>query len=261
MEYTGKTALITGASSGIGLAYAKEFARRGSNLILVARRADLLAQAAKEIEQFSKVTVTVISMDLATLEAGKNLEREVAKKNLQVDFLINNAGFGTSGLFANENREKIQQEIVLNMATLVDLTAAYLPQLIARNFGAIVNIASTASFQPVPGMAVYAATKAFVRSFSSAVWGEVSHTDVRVLAVSPGATKTEFFDIAGAKPVSTLAPVSNVIKTTFKALDAKKSKPSIIDGSSNRFTALASKLMPESMVIKVAAAMFLPKIK
>ena len=261
MQYAGKTALITGASSGIGRAYAEEFARRGSNLILVARRADQLAQVAKAIQDFSKVEITIIDMDLATLDAGKKLEQEISKRKLEVDFLINNAGFGTSGRLVNEDRSKVQQEIVLNIATLVDLTVAYLPQLIERDFGAIVNIASTASFQPVPGMAVYAATKSFVRSFTSAVWGEVSNTNVRVLAVSPGATKTEFFDIAGAKPVSTLAPVANVIKTTFDALDARKSKPSVIDGFSNRFTALASKLMPESLVTRVAGSMFLPKAK
>lgn len=261
MQYEGKTALITGASSGIGLAYAKEFARRGSNLILVARRADLLAQVAKDIAAFSKVSISVITMDLSTLDAGKKLEREVTAKKLPVDFLINNAGFGTTGRFANEDRERIQKEVVLNVATLVDLTAAYLPQLLARNSGAVINIGSTASFQPVPGMAVYAATKAFVRSFTSAVWGEVSNTNVRVIAVNPGATQTEFFDVAGVKPVSALAPVSNVVKTTFKALDARKSKPSVIDGASNRFTATVSKFMPVSLVIKIAAAIFLPKQK
>ena len=261
MEYTGKTAIITGASSGIGLAYAEEFAKRGANLVLVARRKDLLEAIAQRLSESTNVNVTTVPMDLATLGAGQKLVKELAAKKIDVDFLINNAGFGTSGRLVHEDRDKVQQEIVLNIATLVDLTTAYLPALLAKNSGAIVNIASTASYQPVPGMAVYAATKAFVRSFTSAVWGEVANSNVRVLAVSPGATETSFFDIAGAKPSSAMAPVENVVKTTFKALDARKSKPQVIDGAINRVTALASKLLPQTLVIKVAASMFLPKEK
>lgn len=261
MEYVGKTALITGASSGIGLAYAEEFAKRGTNLVLVARREDLLNEIAQRIGKSSKVTVTAIPMDLATLSSGKKLIKELEDKSIEVDFLINNAGFGTSGRLIHENREKVQQEIVLNIATLVDLTAAYLPTMLARNSGAIVNIASTAAYQPVPGMAVYAATKAFVKSFTAAVWGEVSGSNVRVLAVSPGATNTDFFEVAGTKPSKAPAPVSGVIETTFKALDSSKSRPTVIDGTSNRVTAFVAKLMPERTVIKVAASLFLPKDK
>jgi short-subunit dehydrogenase len=132
--------------------------------------------------------------------------------------------------------------------------------MLERNSGVIVNIASTASYQPVPGMAVYAATKAFVRSFTAAVWGEVRHSEVRILAVSPGATKTAFFDIAGASPSSALAPVSNVVTTTFKALESRSSKPVVIDGLANRITAFATKLLPQSLVIKAAASLFLPKV-
>jgi short-subunit dehydrogenase len=133
--------------------------------------------------------------------------------------------------------------------------------MLKRDFGAIVNIASTASFQPVPGMAVYAATKAFVRSFTSAVWGELGDSKVRVLSVSPGATRTEFFDVAGAKPVGELAPVTNVVSTTFKALESRKSKPSVVDGTRNRLMAVVSSKLPFKMVVKVAGAMFLNKEK
>ena len=261
MEYKGKTAVITGASSGIGLAYAEEFASRGTNLVLVARREELLNEIAKRLTKTSNVSVTVVPMDLATLSAGNILVKELESKSIEVDFLINNAGFGTSGRLKHENREKVQQEIVLNIATLVDLTAAYLPSLLAKNSGAIVNIASTASYQPVPGMAVYAATKAFVKSFTAAVWGEVTGSNVRVIAVSPGATNTDFFEIAGTKPSNTPAPISGVIKTTFKALDSSKSKPTVIDGTANRVMASVAKLLPERLVIKVAASMFLPKEK
>jgi short-subunit dehydrogenase len=131
--------------------------------------------------------------------------------------------------------------------------------MLKKNFGAIVNIASTAAYQPVPGMAVYAATKAFVLSFTSAVWGEVQGTKIRVLAVSPGATATEFFDVAQAKPFGSLAPVQNVVFTTFRALDAKAFGPSVIIGGRNAFMAGATRLLPRAAVIKAAAGMFLPK--
>ena len=240
MEYAGKTALITGASSGIGLAYAQEFARRGANLVLVARRKSLLEKLAKEIKATSKVTIETFEMDLSALDAGAKLVKAVEAKNLTVDFLVNNAGFGTSGRLIHENRDEVQREVVLNVATLVDLTTAYLPGMLKRDFGAIVNIASTASFQPVPGMAVYAATKAFVRSFTSAVWGELGDSKVRVLSVSPGATRTEFFDVAGAKPVGELAPVTNVVPTTLKALESRNSKPSVVAGTRNRLMVVGS---------------------
>lgn len=261
MEYAGKTALITGASSGIGLAYAQEFARRGANLVLVARRKSLLEKLAKDIKAKSIVTIEIFEMDLSALDAGAKLVKAVEAKNLTVDFLVNNAGFGTSGRLIHENRDEVQREVVLNVATLVDLTTAYLPGMLKRDFGAIVNIASTASFQPVPGMAVYAATKAFVRSFTSAVWGELGDSKVRVLSVSPGATRTEFFDVAGAKPVGELAPVANVVSTTFKALESRKSKPSVVDGTRNRLMAVVSSKLPFKMVVKVAGSMFLNKEK
>jgi short-subunit dehydrogenase len=260
MEYKGKTAVITGASSGIGLDYAREFAKRGSNLVLVARREDLLKQAASELTKDFGIKVDTIPLDLSTIDAGQKLMDALGKLGVETHILVNNAGFGTSGRLADERRERIQQEVLLNVATLVDLTAATLPSLLAKNSGAIVNIASTAAFQPVPGMAVYAATKAFVLSFTSAVWGEIAGSKVRVLAVCPGATATEFFDVAGAKPFGGLAPVSAVIDATFKALDAKKSRPAVIVGRQNALMAGFSKRLPAKAVIKAAGSMFLPKV-
>ncbi len=257
MDFKGKTAVITGASSGIGLAYAHEFAMRGSNLVLVARRGDVLQDIAADIKASYEVKIETIDLDLSTLDAGQKLMDELGRQKLQADILINNAGFGTNARVAKEDRKKIQQEIVLNVATLVDLSAAVLPGMLSRDYGVIVNIASTASFQPVPGMAVYAASKAFVRSFTEALWGETVGTNVRVLAVSPGATATEFFKVAGANPAGGLAPVSDVVKATFKALDSKSSKPSIIVGAQNSFMAKATRLLPQAAVIKVAGKMFL----
>lgn len=259
MDYSNKTALITGASSGLGVEYAREFATRGSKLVLVARRKDALEKLATELRDKFGISVETISKDLSTLSAGQELASKLKTLGIEVDILVNNAGFGTSGRFVNENADKVKDEISLNVITLVELTRTFLPGMLAKNSGAVVNIASTAAYQPVPGMAVYAATKAFVLSFTSALWGETKNTGVRVLAVSPGATATEFFDVAGAKPSSELAPAADVIKTTFKALDAKRSAPSVIDGNRNSTMAKLSKFLPTKLVIGVAASLFLDK--
>lgn len=259
MEYTGSTTLITGASSGIGVEFAEGFAARGSNLILVARREDRLNELAARLEKQYSVAVTVIAQDLSVPGAGAALEQTVAAKNLTVEVLINNAGFGVHGYFVDEDRTLTQAEIALNIGTLVDLTAAFLPGMINRDRGAVVNIASTASFQPVPGMAVYAATKAFVRSFTEALWGELGTSQVRVLAVSPGATESEFFEVAGGKPSGTAMPASAVVETMFKALDKPRSVPSVVVGGANGFTAGLVKFFPKKTVIKLVGGMFLPK--
>lgn len=257
MNFKGKTAVITGASSGIGLGYAHALAARGANLVLVARNKLQLETIAADIRTISDVRIDVIALDLSKVTSGQELLDALKKLKLSADVLINNAGFGTNNRVAKEDRAKIQQEILLNVVTLVDLTTAVLPEMLAKDFGVIVNIGSTASFQPVPGMAVYAATKAFVRSFTSAVWGEVKGTNVRVLTVNPGATETEFFKIAEAKPAGKLAPVSDVISATFKALDSKNSSPSIIVGGQNAVMAQFTRFVPTKAVINIAAKLFL----
>lgn len=257
MDYKDKNAVVTGASSGLGVEYARELAMRGSNLVLVARRKEALDELGAQLQRDHGVEVRTVALDLSTPASAKKLMAELKKMKLETHILINNAGFGTSGRFTKNNADQVQDEIRLNVGTLVELTHAVLPSMIAAKAGAIVNIASTAAYQPVPGMAVYAATKAFVLSFTSAVWGETKNTGVRVLAVSPGATATSFFDVAGAKPSTTLAPISHVIDATFKALDSAKSSPSVIVGGRNRALAAVSKFMPTKLVIGVAAGMFL----
>ena len=258
MKYTGKTTLITGASSGIGVHFAEGFAARGSNLVLVARRKELLADLASKLTKNYGVTVDVITEDLSVPGSGAALAKKVSKKHT-VDVLVNNAGFGTNNLFVNEDRERIAQEIQLNVGTLVDLTAAFLPAMVERNSGVVVNIASTASFQPVPGMAVYGATKAFVRSFTEAVWGELRGTNVRVLAVSPGATESEFFLVAGGKSPGKPMPATAVVETMFAALDASSSTPSVVVGGMNKMSSSLVKFFPKKTVIKLVGTMFMPK--
>lgn len=253
--FSGQTALITGASSGIGYEYARAFASKGSNLILVARRADALKALASELMQQFGVTVSTIALDLAKQDSGEKLVAKIGKTH--IDILINNAGFGSNTRFENANRDRIREEITLNTITLTDLTAAYLPAMVSKKVGLIINIASTAAYQPVPGMAVYAATKSYVLSFTEALWFETQGTGVRVLAVCPGATETEFFKIAGSSPSRKLAPIASVIEETFRALDSDS--PSVVVGRMNRFMASSSKLAPKKVVLKIAASMFLPK--
>lgn len=252
------TALITGASSGIGKELANALAERGYELILVARRKERLAALAKELTSTHKTTVTVYAMDLSTPGSSAALEKKVLADGHSVDVLVNNAGFGTNGRVADENRARVAEEIQLNIGTLVDLTIAFLPGMVKRKSGAVVNIASTASYQPVPGLAVYAATKAFVRSFSEAVWGEVP-TGVKVFAVSPGATATEFFDVAGTKPAGNLATPADVVRVILQQLDSEKPAPSTIVGWQNRIMARVSRIVPVKAAIAVAGSLFLPK--
>ena len=254
MTYVGKTALITGASSGIGLEYARAFAARGCHLVLVARRAEALAAIAAELTTRFGVSVSTISLDLSDSDSAQKLAAHVGDS--PIDILINNAGFGTNARFEDEDLDRVRDEITLNVSTLTELTGVYLPSMLKRNDGVIINIASTAAFQPVPGMAVYAATKAYVLSFTRALWEEVRGTGVRVLAVCPGATDTEFFHVAGASPSTGLAPISDVIDQTFTALATNT--PSVVVGSRNRVMAFAGRFVPVTAVMKVAAAMFLP---
>ena len=252
------TALITGASSGIGKELAVALAARGHELILVARRKDRLSALAKELMATYKTVVTVYAMDLSKPGSSAELEKKVLADGHSVDVLVNNAGFGTNGRVADENRAVVAEEIQLNIGTLVDLTIAFLPGMVKRKSGAVVNIASTASYQAVPGLAVYAATKAFVRSFSEAVWGEVP-AGVKVFAVSPGATATEFFDVAGTKPSGILAPPADVVRVILDQLDSDKPAPSTIVGWQNRIMARVSRIVPVKASIRVAGSLFLPK--
>ena len=195
------TALITGASGGIGYELAKLFARDRHNLVLVARSAEKLAHVAAELQPYG-VTVKTISLDLADPHAPKFLFDQLQRENISVDILINNAGFGAYGEFAQMSGDDIQGQINLNITALTQLTKLFLPAMLARRSGRIMNVASTAGFQPGPLMAVYYATKAYVISFSEAIANEVRQNDIHgsgvtVTCFCPGATLTGFAKRAG----------------------------------------------------------------
>ena len=250
-DFSGQTALITGASSGLGVEFARQLAARGANLVLVARRLDRLKTVATEIKRDYGVSVTTIARDLSTPRAGTVLLADIARRKIQLDVVINNAGFGTYGPLAGENPDRIADEVSLNVGAVVDISRAALPDMLARNTGAIINVASTAAFQPLSNFATYAASKAFVLSFTEALWGETEHTGVRVLALCPGATATEFFDVAGSDAATgPMAAASDVIATALTALDRRE--PSVIHGANNRFAPFAMRFASRKAVIRLA---------
>ncbi|MEO7017703.1 MAG: SDR family oxidoreductase [Leifsonia sp.] len=257
MEFTGRTALITGASSGLGAEFARRLAERGSDLVVVARRGELLERQARELSERHRVRVTPIATNLARAGVGTELRDELAARSITVSTLINNAGFATYNALVDEDPARIAAEIQLDVATLVDLTRAFLPQMIAGGAGALVNVASTAAYQPLPGMAVYGASKAFVLSFTEAVAYETKRTGIRVLALSPGATRTEFFDVVGteAAAVGGFQTAEQVVTTALKALDKRRTPASVISGRANRISAAFAGLAPRSLAVATAGRM------
>jgi uncharacterized protein len=246
--YKGKTTLITGASSGIGVAFAKELAARGSHLILIARSEEKLHTLAQQLTDQYNVHAEVIVADLSRVGVARMVFEETQQRGLIVDMLINNAGFGTYGPFETLDAEREQQLLRLNIATLVDLTHCFIPAMIARHQGAIINVASLAAFQPIPYQAVYAASKAFVVSFSQALWGEYRTKGVHVLALSPGETATEFFHELGNgydTPLGRVETPEQVAQTGLRALERRR--PSVISGRQNAFLATVSRLVPPSL--------------
>ncbi len=194
-----KTALITGASGGIGKEFARIFAQKGYNLVLVARSTDKLEKIKTQLENFYGVDVFIVTLDLSSPSAADFLFAYTQKKGINVDVLVNNAGFGTLGRFAESDISKQQQMINLNVLTLTKLCHLYLPYMLEKSEGKILNVASIAGFAPGPGMSVYYATKAFVLSFSDALATELRGTGVTVTALCPGPVNTGFADTAGFK--------------------------------------------------------------
>jgi len=260
-DLTGKTALITGASSGLGEHYAIALADRGAKVILVARRADRLRALADQIAaKHGFEAATVLPTDLSARDAATSIAQILKGRGTQIDILVNNAGFGTTTNFIDESQEAISAELTVNVHTLVQLTRAMLPGMLERNYGIIINIASTAAFQSLPYMALYGATKAFVLSFTEAIWGETKKTGVKVIAVCPGPTATEFFDAGGSSPAlgRFIRTPENVLDSTFKALSKRKSPPLVIDGPLNKVTAASSRFTTRKFAINLASKVMNP---
>jgi short-subunit dehydrogenase len=252
MDLSSNTALITGSSGGIGEEFANQFARRGVNLVLVARRADKLQQLRDDLlERHPDLVVDVIAADLATPGSAADLATKIADIGRRIDILVNNAGVGLHGKFVGQEPESNAAQIQLNCGTLVDLTARFLPPMTAAGHGLVINVASTAGFQPTPGMAVYGATKAFVLSFSEALWQECKGTGVRVLALCPGATETEFFARTGEEFLTDGRQTpKQVVDTAMAALD--KSTPTIVSGWRNAILANGYRFTPRRLMVQIS---------
>jgi short-subunit dehydrogenase len=246
--------VITGASSGIGAGFARRFAARGRNVVLVARRAERLEALAEELRGLHRVDATVLPADLADPAAPAEIAATLAEHGIRVTGLVNSAGFGTASAFADEDAARVAAALQVNVAALTLLSRAFLPDLIAAR-GVLVNVSSTAGHQPLPGLAVYAATKAYVTSLTEAIWAETRGTGLIVLALCPGPTETEFFEAAGSDTfkVGASMSVDDVLDDAFAALDAPNPSPVRTVGAANRAQGWAARVSPRRLRLWVAA--------
>ncbi len=253
------TALVTGASSGIGADLARELARDGYDFVLAARGVEGMRTLAAELDAQS----TIIAADLSKPGAAAQLAAEIGDRGIAVDTLINNAGLGETGPFAESNPARLSEMLNVNMVALTELTRALLPPMIARKRGRIMLVASTAAFQPGPFMAVYYATKAYVLSFGEALAFELRGSGVTVTTLCPGPTRTNFAHAAG-NPNSPLFKRQSMVKTSAEVArigyEAMKSgKSVVITGFANRMLAASARYSPRSMVMKIAASLNVPR--
>lgn len=248
-----KVALITGASAGIGEALAGVFSRERNDLILSARRGDRLQEIADELHDRHAVDVHVIAADLAAPDGSKRLYEQVQQLGLEVEYLVNNAGFGTFGPFAETDVDRSMELVRLNVAAVTGLTALFLPAMVERGRGRIMNVASAAAFQPGPLMAAYYASKAYVLHFSEALAEELEGSGVTVTALCPGPVRTEFQDVAdmhdsGLVAGKRLISVATVAEIGYRSM--MYGKPIAIPGFMMKLTALSVRFAPRRLVAK-----------
>ena len=258
-----KTALVTGASSGIGAEFARQLAAKQNNLVLIARSEDKLKELAEQLQSKHGIQTYAIAQDLTEPQAGATIFEKIQYQGLRIDLLVNNAGFGDYGKFSDRPLEKQLGMIQLNVNVLVELTGLFLPAMKQRGEGGIINIASIAGFQPFPKMSVYAATKAFVLNFTEALWAENKDTGVKILVVCPGPTESQFFK-AAEFPVSLMEKNKNGMKLTsntvvvaesLKALERKQ--PNVVTGGFlNQFIVNLPRFVPRDVLVRQLAKMF-----
>jgi uncharacterized protein len=257
--WRGKWALVTGASSGIGWALAQQLAARGANLVLTARRADRLARLSGEVTSRHKVQTEIFAADLARPQAPGEIFRFTEQKRLPIEVLINNAGFGAYGEFRKVEVQRYLDMVQVNVASVVHLTHLFLPPMVERRSGYIMIVASTAAFQPVPYISTYAATKGFDLLFAEGLAEEVRRYGVRVCALCPGSTVSEFNEVA-RQPAHMAGPQEANEKVARVGLEAlAEGKPRIISGARNWLSVEAQRLAPRRLVTRVAARMFMPQ--
>lgn len=222
--------------------------------MLVARREERLTALEEELEQKHGIRCRTVAWDLSEKSSGRRLRELVPER---VDLVVNNAGFAVQGPFADGDADDFERLVAVDIRAVVDICSAFLPDMIDRRDGTIVNVASTTAFQPVPSLAVYAAAKAFVLSFSQSLWYESAKNGVRVFALNPGPTHTEFFDVIGdsAAATGTYQTPNEVVDTAMRALDARRSRPQVISGRRNTVQAIAAGLVPARILLPALARM------
>lgn len=256
--YEGKTALVTGASSGIGKVFARELAGRGTDVVLVARSEEKLRDLAEDLHREYGVHCEVIVADLSEEGVGAEIGDKVERRGLTVDILINNAGFATHGYFEELDPARDREQVAVDVAAVTDMAHAFLPGMVSRGDGAVVNLASVGSFQPAPYMAVYAASKAFVLSFSVALSEEYRGRGVRVVALAPGPTNTSFFDVAGEEAATGRKRTpEQAVATAFRALERGQSIA--VDGRINALLAYVLQRLPQAMAARIAGGALRPQ--
>jgi uncharacterized protein len=260
-EWMGKWALVTGASAGIGVALAEELAAGGTHLVLTARRLDRLQEVATRLVHQHGVQTHVFAADLAKRGAPQEIYDFTREKGLRIDLLINNAGFGQYGELPEVAPERLIDMVEVNCTAVVHLTRMFLPDMVARRSGDILILASTASFQAVPYISVYAATKAFDLFFAEGLAEEMKPHGIRVCALCPGSTESEFHAVAGQEKFTSNGqePADKVARVGLSALAEGKSY--VISGLGNYLGAHSQRLVPRRVVTSIAAKMFRPGAK
>ncbi len=250
MKIDGCNALITGASAGIGREFARQLAGRARSMILIARREEQLLELNHELQQqHENLRVHIRKADLSNLVQLKELMESLDREQIEIDLLVNNAGLGDAGLFATSDPTRNEQMLLVNVVALTSLTRHLLPHMIAKRHGGILNVSSSAGFLPIPGDGVYAATKAYVTSFSEALRAELRGTGVSVCALCPGPVQTEFQEVARRQgvqprlgPKFVVVPVEQVVRDALAALESDR--PLVIPGFAMKFVMFLSRLMP-----------------
>lgn len=256
-----KATLITGASGGIGEAFARKLAGENHNLVLVARSEKKLHELCDELMLKHQITAHYVAQDLTEFESDKNLFDETERHGFEIDWLINNAGFGSMGDFAALPLENELEMVSLNIMALVALTHRYLQKMRERGNGTIINVSSAAGFQPVPFMATYAATKAFVTSFSEALAEENRPYGITVTALCPGPTDTDFFRVANAKALQMKGMQSpeEVVETALDA--ARRGRASVVSGWTNYLSSILGSYVPNAIVTRAISGVLRPQIE
>lgn len=250
--YAGQTVIVTGASSGLGAEFARQLAAAGADLVLVARRLDRLDALALELRALRpSVRIETLALDVAADGAAQQLRDHLQRLGLRATGLINNAGFGTAARLHRAPAERLDQEVAVNVGAVVSLSRAFIADLRSAPHGFLLNVASMAGFQPNPNQAVYGASKAFVLSFTEALWYESRDVPLRVMALCPGPTRTEFFDVAGGQSAGGGLPMMDadeVVRRGLRVLAGPTPPPSLITGAVNHAVTFAPRLLPRRLM-------------